>query len=61
MDFVDNFKASSPQQSANTIDPSAPASQATLDALEKARQLRNNRTMMQQTLDNPNIPNYGSQ
>ena len=61
MDFVDNFKASSPQQSANTIDPSAPASQATLDALEKARQLRNNRIMMQQTLDNPNISNYGPQ
>ena len=61
INFVNNFNASSPQQSANTIDPSAPASQATLDALEKARQLRNNRTMMQQTLDNPNIPNYGSQ
>jgi hypothetical protein len=61
MDFVNNFNASSPQQSANTIDPSAPASQATLDALEKARQLRNNRIMMQQTLDNPNIPNYGPQ
>lgn len=57
-----NFEdTNSPQQSANTIDPSAPASQATLDALEKARQLRNNRIMMQQTLDNPNIPNYGSQ
>ena len=29
-----------PQQSSNTIDPSAPASQATLDELEKKRQLR---------------------
>lgn len=33
----------SPQQSANTIDPSAPASQATLDELEKKRQLRSKR------------------
>ena len=48
-------------QSPDTIDPSAPASQATLDELEKKRQLRNNRIMMQQTLDNPNIPNYGPQ
>jgi len=46
MDFVErynNLNASSPQQTANTIDPSAPASQATLDALEKKRQLRSNR------------------
>ena len=61
MDFVNNFNALSPQQTTNTVDPSAPASQATLDALEKAKQLRNNRTMMQQTLDNPNTPNYGPQ
>ena len=32
-----------PQQSSNTIDPSAPASQATLDELEKKRQLRSKR------------------
>ena len=32
-----------PQQSSNTIDPSAPASQATLDQLEKKRQLRSKR------------------
>jgi len=46
MDFVErynNLNASSPQQTTNTIDPSAPASQATLDALEKKRQLRSNR------------------
>lgn len=61
LDFISNFNANPTQQSANTIDPSAPASQATLDELEKKRQLRNNRIMMQQTLDNPNIPNYGPQ
>ena len=46
MDFVErynNLNASSPQQTTNIIDPSAPASQATLDALEKKRQLRSNR------------------
>ena len=32
-----------PQQSSNTIDPSAPASQATLDELERKRQLRSKR------------------
>jgi len=58
---IDFENTNSPQQSANTIDPSAPASQSTLDELEKKRQLRNNRIMMQQTLDNPNIPNYGPQ
>ena len=46
MDFVErysNLNASSPQQTDNTIDPSAPASQATLDVLEKKRQLRSKR------------------
>jgi hypothetical protein len=46
MDFVErynNLNASSPQQTTNTIDPSAPASQATLDVLEKKRQLRSKR------------------
>ena len=46
----------SPQQSANTIDP------ADLDnAIQAKRKLLEQRTMMQQTLDNPNVPNYGSQ
>ena len=46
MDFVErynNLNASSPQQTDDTIDPSAPASQATLDVLEKKRQLRSKR------------------
>lgn len=46
----------SPQQSANTIDP------ADLDnAIQAKKKLLEQRTMMQQTLDNPNVPNYGSQ
>ena len=46
----------SPQQSANTIDP------ADLEnAIQAKRKLLEQRTMMQQTLDNPNVPNYGSQ
>ena len=56
MDFVDNFNASSPQQSANTIDP------ADLEnAIQAKRKLLEQRKMMQQTLDNPNVPNYGPQ
>jgi len=40
-DFIDNFNPS-----AETVDSSAPASQATLDELEKKRQLRSKRTGM---------------
>jgi len=47
---------SSPQQSANTIDP------ADLEnAIQAKRKLLEQRKMMQQTLDNPNVPNYGPQ
>jgi hypothetical protein len=47
---------SSPQQSANTIDP------ADLEnAIQAKRKQLEQRTMMQQTLDNPNVPNYGPQ
>ena len=56
MDFVDNFNASSPQQSANTIDPSDLE-----NAIQSKRKLLEQRKMMQQTLDNPNVPNYGPQ
>jgi hypothetical protein len=46
----------SPQQSANTIDP------ADLEnAIQAKRKLLEQRKMMQQTLDNPNVPNYGPQ
>ena len=43
MEFVEQFNASPQSQNANAIDPSAPASPATLQALEKKRQLRSNR------------------
>jgi len=69
--FIKSINARNSGMSADTIkngylalnqsNQSAPASQATLDALEKAKQLRDNRAMMQQTLDNPSIPNYGPQ
>jgi len=52
-----NFEdTNSPQQSANTIDP------ADLEnAIQAKRKQLEQRTMMQQTLDNPNVPNYGPQ
>jgi len=56
MDFVNNFNASSPQQTANTIDPTDLE-----NAIQAKRKQLEQRTMMQQTLDNPNVPNYGSQ
>ena len=43
MEFVEQFNASPQSQNANATDPSAPASPATLQALEKKRQLRSNR------------------
>ena len=56
MDFVNNFNASSPQQTPNTIDPTDLE-----NAIQAKRKQLEQRTMMQQTLDNPNVPNYGSQ
>ena len=52
----DAFDGSTTQPSANTIDP------ADLEnAIQAKRKQLEQRTMMQQTLDNPNVPNYGSQ
>lgn len=69
--FIKSINARNSGMSADTVkngylalnqsNQSAPASQATLNALQKARELRDNRAMMQQTLDNPSIPNYGPQ
>ena len=59
MDFVDNFNASSPQQSANTIDPFAPASQAILDESKRKREMIRARQLENQYFDNPNVPNLG--
>lgn len=45
-DFVErynNLNASSPQQTTNTIDPSAPAPQSLLDEIERKKQLRSKR------------------
>jgi len=53
---IDFENTNSPQQSANTIDP------ADLEnAIQAKRKLLEQRKMMQQTLDNPNVPNYGPQ
>jgi len=53
---IDFENTNSPQQSANTIDPSDLE-----NAIQSKRKLLEQRKMMQQTLDNPNVPNYGPQ
>ena len=56
MEFVEQFNASPQSQNANAIDP------ADLEnAIQAKKKQLERRTMMQQTLDNPNVPNYGSQ
>jgi len=52
----DAFDGSTLQPSANTIDPTDLE-----NAIQAKRKQLEQRTMMQQTLDNPNVPNYGSQ
>jgi len=52
----DAFDGSTTQPSANTIDPTDLE-----NAIQAKRKQLEQRTMMQQTLDNPNVPNYGSQ
>lgn len=52
----DAFDGSNSQPNVNTFNPGE------LDnAIQAKRKLLEQRTMMQQTLDNPNVPNYGSQ
>lgn len=52
----DAFDGSNFQPNVNTFNPGE------LDnAIQAKRKLLEQRTMMQQTLDNPNVPNYGSQ
>tara|TARA_R110000744_G_scaffold293186_2_gene403617 strand:- start:2021 stop:3382 length:1362 start_codon:yes stop_codon:yes gene_type:complete len=56
MEFVEQFNASPQSQNPNTIDP------ADLEnAIQAKKKQLEQRTMMQQTLNNPNVPNYGPQ
>lgn len=55
MDFVNNFNASSSQQSPNTIDPADIKSE-----IERKKQMLKARQMNTQYFDNPNVPNVGN-
>ena len=55
MDFVNNFNPSSPQQTANTIDPADIQSE-----IDRKKQMIRDRDLQNKYFDNPNIQNLGN-